>query len=136
MTKEQFAEMLNGRQDKEGISLHDENLAKEYGLVLVFGASDDLMEFGGAIHDEVGCYNGGTAYLDKNGLWHSKCDDEDCKYAEEEQAKCKTITAIWCPPGGGSWAYETDIPHATFDIYEDGELYCRGIVFKLADLRA
>jgi hypothetical protein len=33
-----------------------------------------------------------------------------------------------------SWSYETDIPHATFDVLEDGEVYCRGIVFALADL--
>ena len=33
-----------------------------------------------------------------------------------------------------SWSYLTDIPHKTFDIMEDGEIYCRGIVFSLDDL--
>ena len=35
-----------------------------------------------------------------------------------------------------AWTYMTDIPHATFDVMDDGELYCRGIVFALADLTA
>ena len=134
MTKEQFARMLDGRQYREEMSREDEALAREHGLVVVYGASDDLMVFGGAIHNEVECYGDGIAYLDKDELWYSRCDCDDCPYAEEERAKCKTITAIWCPPSGGSWAYETDIPHATFNIYEDGELYCVGIVFELAAL--
>lgn len=37
--------------------------AKEAGLVIVYGASDDLMEFEGAIRDELGAYEGATAYL-------------------------------------------------------------------------
>jgi hypothetical protein len=36
---------------------------KAAGLVAVFGASDDLMEFRGAIYDEAGCYDGGTVYV-------------------------------------------------------------------------
>ena len=142
MTKEQFAQMLDGRQYGKEMSLEDMALAKEHGLVVVHGASanlarllDDLMLFNGAIHNEVECYDGGIAYLDKDELWYSRCDCEDCPYAEEERAKCKTITAIWCPPSGGSWVYETDIPHATFNIYEDGELYCVGIVFEVGSLQ-
>ena len=32
------------------------------------------------------------------------------------------------------WSYETDIPHETFNIYEDGEVWCVGIVFSVEDL--
>ena len=45
------------------------------------------------------------------------------------------ITAVWCDPeSGASWSYKTDIPHETFNIYEDGELFCIGIVFSIDDL--
>jgi hypothetical protein len=92
------------------------------------------MEFEGAIMDEIGCYNGGTAYLDATGLWVNECEDEGCPYAEREQAKCKTIRAVW---NGGEpcWRYETEIPHAKFNVYEDEELFCVGIVFEIAALR-
>ena len=131
MTKEECAKMLDGREMGEEVSQSEAEAAKESGLVIIYGASDDLMEFEGAIRDEVGCCDGGTAYLDETGLFSSECENEGCPYAEREQAKCKTIEAVWCPPCGGTWAYETEIPHATFKIYEDGELYCTGIVFDL-----
>ena len=34
-----------------------------------------------------------------------------------------------------AWTYRTDIPHETFMIYEDGEPYCRGIVFNIDDVK-
>ena len=42
--------------------------AKENGLVIVYGASDDLMEFDGAIYDEGGCFDGGRVYFDRDGV--------------------------------------------------------------------
>lgn len=43
------------------------------------------------------------------------------------------IEAIWSPDEiDASWLIKTDIPHATFDILEDGDLFCRGVVFALA----
>lgn len=41
----------------------------------------------------------------------------------------KYIDAIWCEDGY-SWTYHTNIPHATFNIYEGSETYCKGIVFE------
>jgi len=135
MTKEELAEMLDGREYRSEILPTEAKQAKENGLVVVYGASDDLMEFDGAIYDEVGCYDGGMAYLNSNGLFESECDDEDCPYALREQEKCKTIEAVWCDPDNtASWSYKTDIPHATFNIMEDDELYCIGIVFEIASL--
>lgn len=136
MTKEQLAERLNGRECGKEVALADRNLAKENSLVVVFGYSDDNMEFEGAINDEVGCYDGGTAYLNETGLWVNECEYEGCPYAEKEAAKCKTIEAVWHDEGSPCWTYETDIPHATFNIYEDDELWCVGMVFEMAALAA
>ena len=44
-----------------------------------------------------------------------------------------TIKTLWSK-GEYAWQYETEIPHATFEILEDGDKYCRGIVFDLADV--
>jgi hypothetical protein len=108
--------------------------AKEAGIVIVFGASDDLMEFRGAVDDEIGCYDGGIAYFTSNGLAKSKCDHDGCPYAIEELQKSTKIIALWCKEEGYSWTYKTEIPHETYEIVEDGEPFCRGIVFKLSDI--
>ena len=135
MTKERLAERLDGRQYRNEITLEDRGLAEQNGLVIAFGASDDLILLDGAVRDDVDIFNGGVVHLDSKGILRNECEEGDCPYFEEKLAKCeKTITALWCPPGGGSWAYETDIPHATFKVYEDNELYCTGIVFELAAL--
>ena len=108
--------------------------AKEKGIVIVYGASDDLMEFDGAIYDEIEVYEGGIAYLTKDGLFENKCGDAYCPYAEKEQEKCKTITAIW-DNGEWDWSYQTYIPHETFEMYDNEEKYCLGIVFYKKDLQ-
>ena len=134
MNKEQLAAQLDGREYGKEITKEEEAQAKAAGLVVVFGYSDDNMELRGAIYDELGCYNGGTAYLDKHGLIQSDCDQgEDCPYFKRAQASAVTINAEW-GKNGYSWTYKTDIPHATFEIVEDGEKFCRGIVFSLADM--
>lgn len=118
-------------------------LAKAAGVIIVAGASDDLMELYGAIRDEFGCYDGGTALLDAKGLlghWESVCDRGDQDEIRQwfvREAKAKKIEAIWAPKEPeASWVYQTDIPHITFDVMEDGELYCRGLLIRLADLTA
>ena len=135
MTKEQLAATLDGREYRNEIAQEEEKSAKEHGLVVVFAYSDDNVELRGAIRDELGAYDGTTVYFTETGLWESKCEDEDCPYAEKERAKCKTIRAVWYAPDSAPWTYETEIPHAKFNIYEDGELFCVGIVFEIAALK-
>lgn len=112
-------------------------IAKDSGLVIVYGASDDLMEFKGAATEEIGCYNGGTALVDAQGVLpdrESIDDDDELKEYFQRKTNAKPIEALWCEEDGYSWTYKTDIPHATFEVNEDGGTYCRGIVFSLADL--
>jgi hypothetical protein len=135
MTPQEAAAKLDGKQYRDEVSKEFAAALKKAGLVAVYGASDDLMEFDGAIRDEVGCYEGGTAYLTPKGLLANKCEHDDCPYFEQDKEKCATITAKW-DSGGFSWQYETAIPHAKFVIKEDAENYCEGIVFALADVPA
>ena len=136
MTKEEFAKMLDGRDYDNEITKDEEIIAEKNGLVVVFGGSDDLMEFIGAIYNEIDCYEGVTAYLTPKGLFKHKCESDSCPYEEESKDKCKTINALWCNERGCSWTYETKIQHASFDIFDEcGEKYCRGIVFSIEDLK-
>ena len=143
MTPQELAARLNGREYGSEITKAEEAEAKAAGLVVVFGASDDLVELRGAIDDELGAYEGTTLRITPLGLlpsWETvleagaESDAED--YFLKKHAGIAEVKALWCPGDallGTSWAYETAIPHATFDVMEDGELYCRGIVFRLAD---
>jgi hypothetical protein len=132
MTKEEFAALLDGRKYREEITVEEAALAKQSKLVVVFGYSDDATEFRGAILDEI--YTG-IAYLDENGLFTNECEDKGCPYAARKREKCKTIRSVWSddPP---HWTYETEIPHAEFDILEYGEVFCVGIIFDYDSLKS
>jgi len=97
---------------------------REHRLVAVFGASDDLTEFRGAINDEVGV---GKIYLDKDNIIH----DIDQPWPPKSSRFIEVITGqqIDCV-----FEYKTNINHLVFDVLEYGKLYCRGIVFSLDDL--
>lgn len=136
MTKEEMAALLNGRQYRNEITKDECELAKQNNLVVVFGASDDLVEFRGAIYDEEGCYDGGEIYINGGGIlpYHeTNCECEYCGY-EAQLEYAKLLKVIWCEEDGYSWTYEFDLPYATFDIMDDGEKYCRGIVFSMDDI--
>ncbi len=135
MNAKELAALLTGCEYRNEITRELAAEAKKHGLVVVYGASDDLMEFEGVIRDEVGCYEGGTAYLTSDGLLTNECDDDECPSFAKLKAKAATIESEW-DNDGYSWTYKTEIPHETFEVVEDGDKYCRGIVFALADVPA
>ena len=133
MITKEIATILDGMEYGEDIKEQDLQYAKANGAIIVFGASDDLMEFRGAITGELTIYEDGFAYLNKDGLLENKCDNAECPYFIEKRLQTKSIAAVWdC--GGYSWMYTTEIPHETFEILEEGEKYCRGIVFLMEDI--
>lgn len=124
MTAKDLAAKLNGREYLNEITPEEEKEAEFNGLVVVYGYSDDNMEFAGAIDDEVGAFEGKTVCVDcKNGV-----------VPVGEGVPFNLIKAIWHDTGDMCWSFETPIPHETFNIYEDGELFCVGIVFSMDDL--
>lgn len=131
MNLKEFAQKLNNKQYKDEVSEDERDLAYDLGFVVVYGASDDIMVIDGAIEGEASCYEGGIRHIDKDGLL-DKCHC-NCKYYEDAKYEAKVIEAVW-DEGGYAWVYKTDIPHETFDIYEDEELYCKGIVFNINNL--
>jgi hypothetical protein len=127
MTPKELAERLNGEKYPlrlpglaERLSRVVEKAIEAAGLVVVFGASDDLMEFRGAIHDEIGAYEGTIVRVDAKGLLPDYDDiDKDSHNAKDKlrdyfqrENGGKTIEALWSPSDPDcSWAYKTDIPH-------------------------
>lgn len=142
MDAKQLAAHLNGIEYSATINFHNSELdfsAKEAGLVIAYGFSDDLFAFDGAIYDEAGAP--GEVLIDAKGVlpdWDSAGESEEsAKDYFDRKAKAKSIKAVWNDGGlGHAWTLETSIPHETFTILEDGEPFSRGIVFSLADLKA
>lgn len=128
----EFAKSISGKEyGFPQFTAEEIETAKENGFVIVYGASDDLMEFEGAIRDEGGCFDGGKVYFNRNEV----CQDS------EKKNYPNWIEALWCndrirDENGAliTWAYRTEIPHEMFMIYEKGEPFCRGIVFSIADV--
>jgi hypothetical protein len=140
MTKEELAKLIDGKEYREEIPQNIVDDAKQHGLVIVYGHSDDLMELEGAIHDEGGCYGGGEFLIDKEGLLLDRDDLEEDEELEEwfrRKKTAKKITAIRFGKGQPAWTYKTSIPHATFNVIRgdgDTEIQCRGMVFNISDL--
>ena len=130
MDAKELAAKLNGRE------YWQVRQAKEAGLVVVFGASDDLIEFRGAIRDEGDVP--GDVLIDTKGVlpsWDSASESEESAQEYfERKPKARMIKALFAKEGSYTWTYKTDIPHETFEIVKDGELYCRGIVFNIGEI--
>lgn len=128
MEIKEFAKMLDGRERNYPQFTKEElQIAMDNGFVIVYGESDDLMEFYGAIYDEGGCFGGGKVFFDKNGV------------LQDGEEKKNVIEAIWWGSEGQEenvipWTYKTDIPHETFLIKEDGVPDCEAIVFSIENV--
>ena len=144
MKKEELANILNGRQYGEEMTDEDHLQAKENGLLVCFGDTYDFLELRGIMDYGVRIFGGGSIFLYKN-KYQKFAFLEESSYDEiKEILEDYNLDFIlpkipikiqWCPEElDCSWLITTDIPHATFDIYDDEELYCRGIVLELSDI--
>ncbi len=144
MNVTEIAQALDAMEYRADIGMDILTEARNANIVIVIGASDDLMEFYGAFRDEGNCYDGGTVLVDAKGVVPSvrpdDLDDGDDGDAEMlaylmRKKSAGRIEALWADEASqASWSYKTDIPHATFNVMEDGGVYCRAMVFALADL--
>ena len=127
-----IAKGLDGIKYSDDLPGDIEKLAKDNNIVIVYGESDDLVEFRGAILDEVSGFAAITIKLDGNGIIGNECADDFCPYFEKIWKKAK-FSII--PTFNKFWTFETNIPHEFFFTYEGDEAHCQGIVFNLDDLK-
>jgi hypothetical protein len=100
-------------------------------VVAVFGASDDLLEFRGAINDELGAWEGTECWITPNG---TLIDTENlAKSYESNGVALIHINAEWCPSDADmNWRIRTSAPHAIFELLNDDDssrVFCLGVVF-------
>jgi hypothetical protein len=139
MTKEELAVKLHGCEyGSEFESITPAEIA-EHGLLVVYAYSDDNVEFEGVFRDEISAYGGTTVTLDSEGVLPSFHDIEHtidaCRDYFRREGRTKEIKAVWNDNGSPCWYFETDIPHATFDVMEDKAVFCRALVIAISDLK-
>ena len=126
------AQWLQGREYREETTKDFVARLKANNLVAVYGASDDLVEFEGAINDEFGI-NEEILFADGKIL-RNDCEDEECPYFKKIAKTSKyRLFADFTDEG---FVVETTIPNtAKFTIYEGGEVYGEGLVFSLDEIQ-
>ena len=123
MELKEFANLIDGRQyDYRMFTKEELQLAKDNRIVIVTGASDDLVELEGAITDEGDCWEGGKIYvkaIPNGGIVHN-CERSDvfgftAKWCEEKDKNGKII----------SWTYDVPIEHDIMTKEQIHEALCK-----------
>lgn len=136
-----LAARLDGRDYGDEITIAEGKEAASQRLVVVFGTSDDLLEFRGAIDDELSAWEGVSVSIDRDGLQQGECENKcECKICVRVRGMLKesasTVRAIWSERSDGpAWTIECDFPSYPFMIQEDGDPFCQGAVFSLDSLK-
>lgn len=140
MNTKEIAEQLDGIQYGDRIPQNIITQAKAAGIVIVHGASDDLIKFHGAIDDDLYCYNDEKFWITGKGLYPvNKCNEGDnCpNYVKPTKNTAVPLYTLWDgAPCAANWSFRFRIPHYTFKIWDEECLYCIGIVFSLIDVEA
>ena len=156
-TIEDLAKLLDGNEYRDetyneyGIDVCD--ICKKNKWIIIYGASDDLIEFNGFIDDEDGANDGALCKLVKPGDFYLEDEiDETYKKAkdymfvpinEEELEVIKNnnytnncvIEMLWCP-GGTNMSWQVNVrgvPFAKFNVMEDDEVYCEAAIIDISN---
>lgn len=99
MTKEELAARLDGREYGSEMTEDEEAEAKEAGLLVIFGYSDDSIEFRGAFHvdgGEIGCFGGCKGIrFNADGLCGFNEDDFDFDRLMRDEESLDTAAIRW-----------------------------------------
>lgn len=131
ITKEEMAVRLHGREYGEEILDGEEAEAADAQLLIVLGASDDLVEFYGAWRDEAG--GPGEVLFDAIGVLPDRDDDWDDAEMLAYLTRKKTAFSLDSEFERDGWEFAFS-PAAKFQIFEEGEVYGEGLVIDLKEL--
>ena len=121
ITLNEFAAMLHGRDCQPNMTPDERLLAEQKGFVVVYGDSDDRVEFEGAIRAEgytnpLVCPAGVLALTEDGKL----LDEDSDLYTEYIRENRNVINVFYCCKDGLNWVFESEIPHETFLTYDGG----------------
>lgn len=118
--------------------------AKAERLLIVVGESDDIVSLYGVVNDEASS----SFMVGPSGIQPSlssmleECLERVSRYGEGDQTARKQLTD-WVSansqsgvvtanyPDEHGWSFKTELDHACFEVIEDGDVQCVGIVLAL-----
>ena len=136
-----LVELIGDLEYGDDIPADADKLAETIGAAIIYGYSDDGVMVDGVVSDQGSAYDSNTLWLDRKGFLPINedltLDDEpatvdECREIVKRFDSAVKLKAIWGDTGL-AWRYETEVEHRTFEIKEDGEVWCRGIVFLLPE---
>lgn len=135
MTKEELAELLNGRDFRYALTKDIVEQARASGLVIICGDSDDLMLVRGAITDEFTTLPGRCFMLDAEGVFSFPDQDTpELQKLLQRFMSAKNVLAAWSNDHP-NWKICTGCPHARFMLVdEDGNPFSDSVVISKKDL--
>lgn len=120
-----LAERLDGCEYLNEISVKDSQEAKDNNLIVVFGYSDDVVVFVGAFEREFNSGSDETFSLVGDKIFDDETLPENSKVIATINAKFSTREEYY-------WTMTVEgLDFYNFDVYRDGDLFCKGAVFKL-----
>lgn len=133
MTAKEFARKIDGKEWPFSLDADEKRIARESGIYVLVGEWDGLMELHGAERAE---FEDRVEVLfdpDNGMLLQSACEFDDCPNFLPLKDKAVKVVAYYDPLLPETWRFQTDIPHHTFMVLEDGEddqdIHAEGIVF-------
>lgn len=139
MTHEEFAALLNSREYMQEITDEESDLARQLDLLVVFGYSDDCVEFRGVIDDECGVYKFGIDGVGRAArIIPLEIDYQEVELLEkfnvlkavkDKQSNCITIEPFHTSDG---WIFHTNASaYSTFTVMEEGQVFGKGLVIDM-----
>lgn len=140
-----IASLLHGAEmsDKD-LMKRVSGMAKDLGVVIAHGYSDDLCIFSGAWDDDYCVYGEDGEFTDipitKNGILKNKCDDDKCPYFEKEKcaaAKISISPNFAITSSGPRWNLTSETIHSLMHavINEDGMPFTEVLIFYAKDVK-
>ena len=121
---ERWATELNNRNERNVVPAALEAVK---GLVVVYAASDDLVEVEGAMTQEIGAYDGVKLTVSKSqGFYETTAGEPDIEFRWCDDSSADSV----CP-----WSVICNLPRRKFDILDDeGYVSSVGVVLQIDDI--
>ena len=138
-----LSQKINGRQLGEELTKEEDLAAAHAGLLVVYGYSDDNLEFRGIYYDEVYCY---LREVNSSETFYFVLDGETLEQVQQpdltgQSTRYLEVTATWCPQDvDTSWLITCNVKSCSFDVMEDiaapYDTFCKGIVVDVEDIKS